>query len=186
MPPSWKPRSTLGARRFSTTSGKLRYSMLVEVEVDAGQQERVAIPARRAPHPQRNPAERRRRQRLRRVGADRDHLAAGVDDEVGRVRWSSAGRAPSPAGARASAAGCRRSTGRQLAADRQQPLLVVDHHRHAERQRREALALALRDAAQRRVLDQHRQVAHLQRAEVERLHAAPAAGRAAPLRRRPR
>ena len=50
-------------------------------------------------------------------------------------------------------------------------MLVVDRHRHAERQRREAFPLALRDAAQRRVLDEHRQVAHLQRAEVERSRA---------------
>ena len=38
-------------------------------------------------------------------------------------------------------------------------------------ERREALAFALRDAAQRRVLDQHRQVAHLQVADVEAIDA---------------
>jgi hypothetical protein len=45
---------------------------------------------------------------------------------------------------------------RQLAADRQQPLLVGDHHRHPDRQWRERLAFPLRDAAQRRFGDAER------------------------------
>jgi len=44
---------------------------------------------------------------------------------------------------------------------------VVDHHRVAERQRRQAFGFLDRDVAQRRVLDQARHVAHLERAELE-------------------
>ena len=46
-------------------------------------------------------------------------------------------------------------------------MLVIDLHRHPERQRREALPFTLRDAAQRRVLDEDRQIPHLQIADVE-------------------
>ena len=59
---------------------------VVELQVDARQQERVAIPARRAVDLQRDLARRLRVERLGGRGADRDHFAAGVDDEVGRVR----------------------------------------------------------------------------------------------------
>ena len=61
---------------------------------------------------------------------------------------------------------------RQLLADRQLARGVVDGHRQAERQRREAFGLALGDAAQRRRLDQHGHVFQLERADLERVHAA--------------
>ena len=48
---------------------------------------------------------------------------------------------------------------------------VVDGHRQPERHRREALHLALGNAAQRRVLDQHRHVVHLEGADLERVEA---------------
>jgi hypothetical protein len=55
----------------------------------------------------------------------------------------------------------------QLAANREQPLLVVDHHRHADRERRERLAFALGNAAKHGILDQDGQVPHLQRTDLE-------------------
>ncbi len=60
---------------------------------------------------------------------------------------------------------------RQVLAERELVRLVVDDHRVAERQRRQALGLLDRHVAQRRVLDQARHVAQLQRAELERVDA---------------
>ena len=56
---------------------------------------------------------------------------------------------------------------RQMTAHRQATVLVIDQHRHAEGERREALPLALRDTTQGRILDQHWEIPDLQIAQVE-------------------
>src|SRR5712691_4630929 len=55
---------------------------LLECQIDAGQQEGVFLPPRRAPHLQRNLADVVLVDRALGRVADRDHLAARVDDEV--------------------------------------------------------------------------------------------------------
>ena len=90
----------------------------------------------------------------------------------------------------------------QVLAERELVGLVVDHHRVAERERRQSFGLLDRDVAQRRVLDEAGHVPNLQRPELQRVDAgelqpsqadAPHAGAervrdrrdAEPLRRRP-
>ena len=85
MPPSWKPSSALGALRFSTTTGKLCEGDASNARSTPG----IRNASRPSPTCRRpsarcagggSAADQRRRRRL----ADRDDLAAGVDDEVGR------------------------------------------------------------------------------------------------------
>ena len=57
----------------------------------------------------------------------------------------------------------------QMLAERQLVGLVVDDHRVAERERREALGFFHRNVAQRRILDETRHVAHLERSELQRI-----------------
>ena len=87
MPPTWKPRSALGVSRFRTTTEKFWYWICVERQVDAGQQERALIPARAAVDAQLDlPARFALAERVGARLADRDDLAARVDDEVGLAR----------------------------------------------------------------------------------------------------
>ena len=95
-----------------------------------------------------------------------DHFAAGVDDEVRLVAAvdgaAHGGEAMHP----------HRQLEvlrllRQVLAEGQLVRLVVDHHRVAERKRRQPLGFLDRDAAQRRVLDETRDVAQLQRTQLQ-------------------
>ena len=102
-----------------------------------------------------------------RLAADRNHLAARVDDEVGRprrVEHAAHHREPVDAHRQQHLAALER---RQRAGHRQLAVLVVDDDRHAEGERREAFHLALRDAAQRRILDEHGDVPDLHVADIE-------------------
>jgi hypothetical protein len=59
----------------------------------------------------------------------------------------------------------------QVPADRQLAALIINQHRHPERQRRKALPFTFRKTSQRRVLDEHGQIANLQIADVEAIDA---------------
>ena len=58
---------------------------------------------------------------------------------------------------------------RQTFAECELVRLVVDHHRVPERQRRETFRFLDRNVAQRRVFDQARHVAQLERPKLERI-----------------
>ena len=103
-----------------------------------------------------------------RGGADRDHLAAGVDHEVGRPRAVEQAAHHRQAVMPHRQRKLRRLL-RQRPGQRQLVRGVVDGHRQAETERREAFSFPLRDAAQRRGLDQRRHVADLERADLERV-----------------
>ena len=142
----------------------------VERQVDARHQERVLVPARRSEHLQ-----------------ARSAAPARAGSRLGAVAWLI--EITSPPVSTTKFAGCLPSTSaahrrqpvhpqrqleverlrRQVLAERDLARLVVDDHREAERQRRQALRLLHRQVAQRRILDQARHVAQLERSELERV-----------------
>ena len=145
----------------------------VEAEVDAGQQERVVVPSRRAVDAQRDVADRHHAERVGGAEADRDDLAAGVDDEalLHRAVDDAAHEREAVEAHREFDVGGRLR--RQLAGHHEAVVPVVDDGRHAQGQRREAvLAAGGGQAGQRRVLDEGRDVLHAQRADLDGVGAA--------------
>ena len=79
-----EPQEDAGSAQIQDDQREIPVLDFIEIQVLTWHQKRVAIPSRRSPHAQRDTAEWRRGQRARRLGADGDHLATGVDHEVGR------------------------------------------------------------------------------------------------------
>ena len=158
-----------GARRveIEDDDGLVLQLHLLEGQVQARQQERRGIPAGRAVDLERDVARGLEAQRFRRRSAERDHLAAGVDDERGRVApVDDALHHGQPVQADGQPVRRWSTVGHGLG-HRQHPIAVVDGHRVPERDRVESFGLARGQPGERRVLDQRRHPAHVERPDLQ-------------------